>query len=61
LVFKSIAGLLPSGAQTSVAVKLIAAHDPVDLITGVLPLIAHVFLTVGRSEIPDSSWNPSLK
>jgi hypothetical protein len=61
LLFNNIAELFPFGVQISVAVKLIAAHDPVDLITGVLPLSAQVFLTVGRSDIPDSSWNPSLK
>lgn len=58
-ILKYILALNPQGVQTMIPVNARFFHEPVDLIIGVLPLGAHVVATNGRSDIPDSSSNPS--
>ena len=51
----------PSGVVVKTPTMVSFFHDPDDFKNGVFPTIAHVVLTVGFSETPDSSSNPKRK
>jgi len=52
---KHILGLLPLGVNSNNPAIVRLFQEPDDWIVGVCPLIDHVFLTDGFSEMPDSS------
>ena len=54
-LFKNRFGFLPEGVQVMVAKRLKFFQEPVDCMIGVLPFKLQVYLTVGLSDMPDSS------
>lgn len=57
-IMKKSRGYDPSASDTIIPMTDRVFHPPAEAITGVFPFLAHVRLTVGRSETPDSSKNP---